>query len=371
MVNLSYWIGTIRPGFSQQIEVKPYLQIILTNIVGQVYLAYTPRSVNLVYDDTLNKPNFATTYDHRQAFTWERTEVIGPNIYSELEKRVHNGTLYYYGARYVTYDSTDVTGSVGVSGSVDITATKAIPVSGTVTIETDKALDVHFNNTSIEVTATNNLPVDVKNASIPVTGNVGVSGTVTVDAVNTTVNVRVGNPSLDVTVSGSTVILNTNLTSIGGHPNTVNIDNVVPVSGTVAVTGLPLIQSVNIESYGPDQQVIAAATPFPVGGSVALIGIPSVNIQSYGPDATPIANTTPLPIKFDQYMHTEDPTKADAGPPQYLLVAPGYLDESRPGFAPFAGTISSGGHAILVDQITVRDHHARTASEADYDLAED
>jgi len=372
MPELAEYHGIIKAGHQFQIEGKPYLQNILTFVTGQVYLAYTNAEVIVIYDPLVNQSSFAIVYDHRQAFDWTLTIVQGPAVYSDLEKQVHSGLIYYYGARYVTYDSTDVSGSVGVSGSVDITATKAIPVSGTVTIETDKALDVniknallqtHFDNVSIGVTAGSALPVHFDNTSIGITTSIPLD----VNVKNTIgINGNASTGTLDIHVTGQTGVLNTNLQSIGPALTPTAIGTSVPISGTVSTSAT----NVTIESYS--DTAITKLTGL-LQSSLVDINITHTNGQQLTDNnAIPVTGCPVIPGSNDIGVRLMDMLDdvPHQGLTRFLPVAPGSVVDNPAifpvkGWYGFNGVVSDDHiqHGMYTTPLPTRSAQAITGEE--------
>lgn len=158
-----------------------------------------------------------------------------------------------------TDSATIITGDVTatVSGPVDAHITNAtVPVAGNVGIT--GVANVNVNNASIPVSGSVN--ATIQNATVPVSGNVGISGTA---------NVNVSNASIPVSGSVNATIQNAS----------------VPIAGNVGITGTPTVQFASgqkVDINNTPSVNIGAGNTIGISGtpSVAISGTPSVNIAN-------------------------------------------------------------------------------------------
>lgn len=262
--------------------------------------------------------------------------------------------------------TTNVAGTVAISGTVSTAVTSLPAINGTVSISNFPApvTSVSVSNlpatqavsgtvtvsnpvTSVSINNPNSAPVPVsiqggvstfdgvlKGGTAHV-GSVSVDAPVSVDS-STPLNVFVTNPS---TGGGGGSSFDGVLAAGSAHVGSVGVDGTVNVAGTVTVSNFPApvdTQKVSIANAVTVNGTVTANVTFPatqpVSGTVALSGTPTVNIQQGGAginknnplattlvfDSQTVGATSPLPVGLTGF---DGSTKVTNSNPFPVLVS--------------------------------------------------
>lgn len=160
MTDWRIFTGTLLPSRVFQLEGKPLLQRIITQLIGPYWAGYRPNgTLQLLYLFDINFD--CANLDHRQAFSW----TMQTSSYAQFalySREVTVGTLFYYNSDYINYDPTTVQGQVGVTGDVNVAGT--VDVGNPVT-----SVDVNNFPTPITTVAVSNFPASFQVENKPST----------------------------------------------------------------------------------------------------------------------------------------------------------------------------------------------------------